>query len=83
MRAGAPNNCGKHCHFRIPSVLWTEGYIARLGGRRIAMLLVLLCEQHSPGVTCGSPRLTKERFGLPPARLAPNNSATSISSIPA
>jgi hypothetical protein len=67
-RSASPDLLRPHRYFRIPSALWTEGYIARLGGPGIAMLLVLLCEQRAPGSDVWfSPRVAKERFHLAPS----------------
>ncbi|MFI6900228.1 hypothetical protein ACIBKY_03145 [Nonomuraea sp. NPDC050394] len=63
-----PEQLRPHRYFRIPSALWTQGHIARLGGPGISMLLVLLCEQREAGNDVWfSPRVAKERFDLSPS----------------
>lgn len=59
----------RHAYFKIPSKLWTEGHIARLGGPGIAMLLVLLCERRGnrDGAVWFTPEVAQGRFQLAPA----------------
>lgn len=51
-RSTDPGRLWRHEYFKIPSALWTEGYMAQLSGPGLAMLLVLLSQQrqHLPGV---------------------------------
>jgi hypothetical protein len=56
----------EHRYFRVPSSLWTDGHIAKLGGPGLAMLLAVLSErrgQSEPGVWFSPARATA-RFGF-------------------
>lgn len=56
----------EHRYFRVPTTLWTNGYICELTGPGLAMLLALLSErrgQTDPGVWV-SPSRASERFGF-------------------
>jgi hypothetical protein len=65
-RQGAePAQLRRHQYFRIPSSLWTLGYISELGGPGVAMLLVLLCEQPRTGAGIWfTPDTAGQRFAL-------------------
>ena len=65
-RQGAePAQLRRHQYFRIPSSLWTEGYVGQLGGPGIAMLLVLLCERSRAGAMVWfTPEIARQRFTL-------------------
>lgn len=56
-----------HQYFKIPSSIWTEGYIQRLGGPGMAMLLVLLCKRVADNDVWFSPAVAHERFALAPS----------------
>lgn len=66
LRRASPETLAAHRYFRLPSSLWTNGLIARLGGPGLTMLLVLRCEQQ--GVdgkpVWFSPDRALNRFGL-------------------
>ena len=51
-KSADPGHLWRHEYFKIPSALWTEGYMAQLSGPGLAMLLVLLSQQrpHRPEV---------------------------------
>lgn len=53
-----------HQYFKIPSSIWTAGYIQRLGGPGMAMLLVLLCERVANNDVWFSPGVAHQRFAL-------------------
>ncbi len=56
----------EHRYFRVPSTLWTKGYIADLTGPGLAMLLALMSErrgQTDPGIWISPARATN-RFGF-------------------
>ncbi|RKS80622.1 hypothetical protein CLV35_0211 [Motilibacter peucedani] len=66
---------GRHRYFKVPSELWTQGWIATLGGPALAMLLILLSRASgrqqeaiwfSPGIADAHYRLSEEtrRRGL-------------------
>jgi hypothetical protein len=60
-----PAQLRRHQYFRIPSSLWTLGYISELGGPGVAMLLVLLCEQPRTGAGIWfTPDTAGQRFAL-------------------
>lgn len=51
-KSADPGHLWRHEYFKIPSALWTGGYLPRLSGPGLAMLLVLLSQQrqHLPQV---------------------------------
>lgn len=56
----------EHRYFRVPTTLWTHGYISELSGPGLAMLLALLSErrgQTDPGVWI-APSRASDRFGF-------------------
>lgn len=56
----------EHRYFRLPSGLWTAGYINKLSGPGLAMLMVLRCEQRGQEGTdvWFSPGKAADRFSL-------------------
>jgi len=58
----------EHVYFKVPNELWTNGWLAALNGRSLAMLLVLLQQTSGPGradrEVWFSPRVAETRLRL-------------------
>lgn len=60
-----PQRLAQHQYFRVPSNIWTDGYISRLTGPGFIMLLILLSEQRGQARPVWlSKSRSADRFGL-------------------